>query len=407
MKNLGLSRLQVFAGLATVLGSLFYVIVLIKYGTSRNADDILYIITLLGFASIFPQIFWGAFLPHYINGDIHQRVGIKNYILKVNFLFIFSAGSIIFLSKFYLNINGVYVEPMFFYLIVAQTLNDALKKISMAEQKIEVAYFSDIINWMSVVFCIYFLPSNFSPFIPLFIGGAVSVIFLFFFISDVLLNFSTNKKNRNHGLLKESMMLKAGSFAYLFKDTIIASILTDGGAGVYSTYSYASKAVTMIFSSIVTPQIEKEGNIIGIEKKYKNIKIFLASIISHVATKFFILHLIAIFSIYCGLNLGWQRILNTSVDFYKVMEVYVILIPLSMLYACEHSMNKYCQATRSYSMLNVTNIICLCFYVGVWILYSVLSMAWIYVFVAMYLIHTILILIFLGKNQRGGLNAAE
>lgn len=394
-----LNRLQIYAGLSTFLSSMFYVAILFKYGASQKSDNILYAITILSFVSVSPQIFWGAFFPHYINGDDHQKIAIKNFIFSINFSFIFFIGFFVCICKHYFDINNVYTELAFFYLAAAQILNDALKKISMAEQKIETAYFADVINWSSVVVCVYFGSLNSSMLFPLIIGSSVSVIFMLWSISEVLFKFGKNGKRKDFDLMKESMMLKIGSFAYLFKDTIIASILTNSGVGLYSIYSYASKAVTMIFASIATPQIEREGNAPKINEKYKDKRNFLVSILRRVVPVFLTIHLAVIISVYLGLSLGLQTMIGFDVDYYRGLSFYVILFPLSMLYVCEHSLNKYCQATRNYRMLNITNATCFFLYVCVWILCGYLGVAWIYMFLAIYGIHSMLIFLFLNEME--------
>ncbi|MDO9279790.1 MAG: hypothetical protein Q7U05_14650 [Polaromonas sp.] len=398
MVGIRLSRLQVYAGVSIFLNALFYITVLIKYGVAREADNFLYLMTALSFFSILPQMLWGGFLPHYVNGRGNEKFAIINFIVRVTL--IFGVIGIVVLNVIYyiFDVVNVFTTSIFCYLLAVQALNEALKKISIAEQKIENTYLADIVNWVGVLAVIYFGSKNLDPLYSLLVGCVASIIYIIFILYGKIVNYSKAGSGQYPEFIKESFILKLGAFMYLLKDTFIASVLVGGGVGLYATYSYASKAVTMVFLSIVTPYIEREGNIPGVEKKYVDGRRFMLEVLKGVSISYVSIHAAIIFLLVLSLYFNLQLYFN--LNYVDVVIFYVILIPLSLVYICEHSLSKYWQVTRNFRILTYTNAICFFSYLCVWLISNVFGFHWIYLLAFMYVVHMTIVFVYISSGSR-------
>ncbi len=398
MVGIRLSRLQVCAGFSIFLNALFYIMLLLKYGVTREADNFLYLMTALSFLIIFPQVFWGAFLPHYVNGRQSDRFNIIKFILKVTFIFGIISIAVLNVLHYLFDVVNIFTASIFCYLLALQALNEALKKISIAEQKIESTYLADIVNWMVVLVVLYFASGNFDPLYSLLVGCGASISYIIFVMREDFVSYSTAVGDQYPIFIKESFVLKTGAFLYLLKDTFIASILVAGGVGLYATYSYASKAVTMVFLSIVTPYIEREGNMPGIENKYPDGRRFMLEVLKGVSLPYILIHAAIILFLALSLHFNFHLYFNLNYD--HVIIFYLILVPLSLVYVCEHSLNKYSQVTRNFRVLTYANAICFVSYFCMWLISQKYGFYWSYLFALMYVVHMIIVYVYLNRGAR-------
>jgi len=397
MKVVGvrLSHLQVYAGFSIFLNALFYIVLLLKYGVTREADHFLYLMTALSFLSILPQMLWGAFLPHYVSGSDGEKFNIIKFILKVTL--IFGAMEIVALNTIYylFDVSNIFTRSIFCYLLALQAFNEALKKISIAEQKIENTYLADVVNWVGVLIVIYFGSEKLDLLYSLLVGCVASIAYIIFFMYEKFVSSSVSVGDKYPKFIKESFVLKMGAFMYLLKDTFIASILVGGGVGLYATYSYASKAVTMVFLSIVTPYIEREGSMPGIERKYIDGRRFMLEVLRGVSVPYTAIHAAIIFSVVLSLYFNLQHYFN--LNYSDVIIFYLVIFPLSLIYLCEHSLNKYCQVTRNFRLLTYANTICFISYFCMWLISNKFAFYWPVLLALMYVVHLSIVCVYIRK----------
>ena len=278
-------NVNLFAGLSTGLGAIFYIIVLKIYGVSKTTDELFYLLTTSSLISVVPQIFWGGFIPHYVNEDQDKKTRIIKFIILVNITLcgLFLIFDLLFdFAKF----NYILKSILFF-----QIFNEAFKKICIANGDISSSYVADIINWLTSCSVVILIGWKVNPAFSIILGLSLSFVFL---LLKNIKYFSINVSNdfSEIGIIvKESSILKIGSLLYLCKDFILANILTAILPGVYSLFVYANKISMMIFTTFATPVIEKYGSIPAFKSNFKNANIFCGFILKNVIIKLFFVNL--------------------------------------------------------------------------------------------------------------------
>lgn len=381
-----MNNVNLLAGLSTGLGAIFYLIVLKIYGVSKATDELFYLLTTSSLMSIVPQIFWGGFIPHYVNDDRDKKIKIIKFIILVNvslcgLFLIFDLFAQ--LEKF----NFILKLILFF-----QIFNDSFKKVCIASERINVSYVADIINWTISCIAVILIGEKINPAFSIVLGLFLSFIFLFIKNKDLISIHGLNDFSEIGIIIKESLILKIGSLLYLCKDFILANILTAMLPGVYSLFVYANKMAMMIFATFATPVIEKYGSIPEFKSKFKNANIFCKFIVKNVMPKLVLVNLIVLFAIYFLIKLNFASLIKINND---ILQIYIIMSIISVVYLFEHSYNKYYQSIRYFKSINLINILCLIFYSILYFFSQKIVVNFMEIGVCIILIHTSFVIMFI------------
>lgn len=267
-------KYNALAMLNVILGFLFAVYLVKKFGIGKETDIYFLSMLVITYMGYFIQAIWEAFSPYYIElKQKNKQLSNALYSVLLNDLILLSLVIIIlyFLTTMSFDVLDAkyknFLDIVIFNLIF-QNILFLNKGIINLEHNYALFYIVDILINI-ILLIVLFFSDNF-----IYIAYAVLlasilanilqfyVIFIKFNINYIFSIYQSNLYLKN--IYKNSVKLKIGSLMYGYKDIAIASIFTAYGTGFYSIFSYASKFSQVILQIINAPML----NIFATESTY-------------------------------------------------------------------------------------------------------------------------------------------
>ena len=365
--------LNFLSGINVLFGFILYLVIGKIYRLTTALDIYFSFYVFLNYIGYLVQIFWEGFAPYY--AELKTKQGkeeadklfsvLLNRTILVSFILIFV---LIWLfpvvSKFYF--KGKLTDFTFYVLflpfLMAQNLFFLIKAYLQINFSFKMSYILDILsNLFPLIFIVIFAK-------VLGIDALVIGINLGFFLAGLIgLWYILNKLRYKYSIkvrhklaweiVKGSLWLKAGAFAYGAKDVIINNLLLGMGEGIVSAYSYASKFVSAVHLVVNAPVIMKFANEVMYmvsKKEFRKVKFYALKTSGVLAVLFILTATFGYFLIPILLMKFW-KIKNSEIGL--ILSIYVLLTVFFFILCVEAPFARILTAFKKFNWGTIVNFL--------------------------------------------------